>query len=138
VNRSLNYLYGVLYAESFKALARAGLDPYAGFLHTDRSGNPTLVFDYVEMFRVSAVDSLLVELFRKGFRIEVDDRGFIARDSRVRLVQEFYMWLGRRARDSRGETKRLEEHIKSYALKLAKFFRVREGEIPVFIEAWWT
>jgi CRISPR-associated protein Cas1 len=137
VNRSLNYLYGVLYAESFKTLVRVGLDPYAGFLHADRSGNPVLVFDYVEMFRVSAVDSLLVGLFRRGFRISTDDRGYIARESRAKLIQEFYNWFSRKARDSRGEVRKLEEHVKSYAIKFAKFFRVREGDVPVFVEVWW-
>jgi CRISPR-associated protein Cas1 len=139
VNRALNYLYGVLYSECFKALTRVGLDPYAGFLHSDRSGNPTLVFDFVEMFRVSAVDSLLVRLFKDlNLRISIDSRGFIARESRVVLVQEFFKWISRKARDSRGEVKELEAHIKSYAIKMARFFRHSLGEPPIFVEVWWS
>ncbi|MGC9054010.1 MAG: CRISPR-associated endonuclease Cas1, partial [Candidatus Hydrogenedens sp.] len=34
VNSALNYGYGILYSECFRALTLAGLDPYAGFLHT--------------------------------------------------------------------------------------------------------
>jgi CRISPR-associated protein Cas1 len=39
VNTLLNYAYGILYSECWRALVLAGLDPYAGFLHVDRSAD---------------------------------------------------------------------------------------------------
>ena len=44
-NSLLNYGYGVLYAQVEQAILLAGLDPYAGFLHADRPGKPSLVLD---------------------------------------------------------------------------------------------
>ncbi len=135
-NRCLNYLYGVLYAEVFRALSKHGLDPYAGFLHVDRSGKPVLSFDFIEMFRVSAVDSLLVKMFREGFRAEVDERGYLSRSTRATLIENLYRWLERRARDSLGEVKKLVQHINSYALKLARSLR-NNTEFTGFVERWW-
>ena len=50
-NAILNYGYGVLYAQIEQAIILAGLDPYAGFLHADRPGKPSLVLDLIEEFR---------------------------------------------------------------------------------------
>jgi CRISPR-associated protein Cas1 len=43
LNQALNYGYGVLYKQVEYALVLAGLDPYAGLLHADRPGKPSLV-----------------------------------------------------------------------------------------------
>ncbi|MCS7110742.1 MAG: CRISPR-associated endonuclease Cas1 [Ignisphaera sp.] len=136
VNRALNYLYGILYTECFKALTRFGFDPYAGFLHSDRSGNPSLVFDFAEMFRVSAVDSMLIRLVREGLRVGVDERGFIDGRARARLVREFYKWIERRVRSVDGEVKSVRGHINSYSLKLSR--ALRSGALyRGFVERWW-
>jgi len=134
-NTSLNYTYGILYAESFRALAKFGLDPFAGFLHADRSGAEALVFDFVEMFRVSAVDSLLVKMFREGFRAEVRSDGYLEASARRRLAEEFYKWFERRAGDEAGEVKRLCDHLKSYALKLGRALR-EKSVYRGFVEVW--
>jgi len=135
VNLALNYLYGILYAEIFRVLARYGLDPYAGYLHSDRSGAETLVFDFIEMFRVSAVDSLAVDIFRNGFRVEVRGDGYIETGSRRKLVEEFYRWFQRRARDQRNEVKKLYEHVKSYALEFTRALRSK-AIYTGFVEVW--
>ena len=44
------------------ALTAAGLEPYAGFLHTDRSGRPSLVFDLIEEFRQPIGDRLAIQI----------------------------------------------------------------------------
>ncbi len=134
-NACLNYLYGVLYGECFKALVRYGLDPYAGFLHIDRSGKPVLTFDFIEMFRVSAVDSLLVKMFRDGFRPSYEG-DLLSKQTRGKLVEEFYRWFERRCRDQLGEVKKLNEHLKSYALKLARSLR-SFSHYTGFVERWW-
>ena len=47
-NMALNYGYGVLYGQVERALVLAGLDAYAGFVHTDRPGKPSLTLDMIE------------------------------------------------------------------------------------------
>lgn len=62
-NCILNYGYGILYSEIEKACILAGLDPYLGFLHTDRYGKPSMVLDMIEEFRQPVVDRTVITLF---------------------------------------------------------------------------
>ena len=119
VNASLNYGYGILYGLSWRALVLAGLDPYAGYLHVDRSGKPTLSFDYVEMFRAHVVDKPLIRLLRAGWRPRYKD-GWLDHDTRKRLAEEILGGLRRRV-----SREPLEVHLRSYALRLAR--SLREG-----------
>lgn len=62
-NVMLNFGYQViLFPEVWKAIYYAGLDPYAGFLHADRPGKPSLVLDLMEEFRQQTVDRILIGL----------------------------------------------------------------------------
>lgn len=56
LNAMLNYGYGVLESEVWRAIHYAGLDPYGGFLHADRPGKPSMVLDLMEEFRQQLVD----------------------------------------------------------------------------------
>ena len=51
LNAMLNYSYAILASDVLKALNSSGLDPYAGFLHSDRYGRTSLVYDLMEEFR---------------------------------------------------------------------------------------
>lgn len=64
VNSLLNYGYGVLYAQVWSAVLNAGLEPFAGFLHTDRPGKPSLVLDLTEEFRAPVVDRTVLAAIR--------------------------------------------------------------------------
>lgn len=72
VNAMLNYSYAILASEVLKALHISGLDPYAGFLHSDRYGRKSLVFDLIEEFRQQIVDRSVLKLINRG-QIEKDD-----------------------------------------------------------------
>ena len=61
-NAFLNYAYGVLYGRVEKALMIAGLDPYVGFLHRDDYNQKSMVFDFIEPYRVHA-DYTVFRLF---------------------------------------------------------------------------
>lgn len=61
-NAFLNYAYGVLYSKVEKSLIIAGLDPYLGFLHRDDYNQKSMVFDFIEPFRIFA-DETVVKLF---------------------------------------------------------------------------
>lgn len=66
VNAALNYGYGILTAHVWGAVMNAGLEPFAGFLHVDRSGKPSLVLDLMEEFRQPVVDRAIFSWLNKG------------------------------------------------------------------------
>ena len=51
-NAFLNYAYGVLYSRVEKALMIAGLDPYVGIMHRDDYNLKSMVFDFIEPYRI--------------------------------------------------------------------------------------
>jgi len=61
-NAFLNYAYGVLYSKVEKALILAGLDPFVGFLHRDDYNYKSMVYDFIEPFRMYA-DKVVFQLF---------------------------------------------------------------------------
>jgi len=66
-NAMLNFGYQtILFPEVWKAVSYAGLDFYAGYLHADRSGKPSLVLDLMEEFRQQLVDRTLIGLVTKN------------------------------------------------------------------------
>jgi CRISPR-associated protein Cas1 len=66
VNAALNYGYGILTSHVWGAAMNAGLEPFAGFLHVDRSGKPSLVLDLMEEFRQPIVDRAIFSWLNKG------------------------------------------------------------------------
>lgn len=88
VNSALNYGYGILYGAVERACVLAGLDPYAGFLHVDRPGKPSLVLDLIEEFRQPVVDRVVLAFFNKGGRLELDGQGRIEHASRRALAEK--------------------------------------------------
>ena len=85
VNACLNYAYGILYSRCWGALATAGLEPFAGFLHTDRPGKPSLVLDFIEEYRTALADRSVLALFNKGFRPELE-KGSLSKQTREALA----------------------------------------------------
>ncbi|PWJ57272.1 CRISPR-associated protein Cas1 [Dyadobacter jejuensis] len=61
-NAFLNYAYGVLYSKIEKALIIAGIDPYVGFMHRDDYNQLSMVFDFIEPYRIYA-DEVVFRLF---------------------------------------------------------------------------
>jgi CRISPR-associated protein Cas1 len=61
-NAFLNYAYGVLYGKVEKALIIAGVDPYLGFLHRDDYNQLSMVYDFIEQYRIFA-DRVVFRLF---------------------------------------------------------------------------
>lgn len=71
VNAALNYGYGILTAHVWGAVMNAGLEPFAGFLHVDRSGKPSLVLDLMEEFRQPVVDRPILSWLNKGGQLKL-------------------------------------------------------------------
>lgn len=91
-NMALNYGYGMLYSEVERACILSGLDPYLGFLHTDRYGKPSMVLDMVEQFRPiidRAIITLLVQKRLQEEDIEQIGEGFLlTSQARAIIIEE--------------------------------------------------
>ena len=90
LNSAINYGYGLLYSHVWSAVLNAGLEPFAGFLHSDRSGKPSFVLDLVEEFRQPVVDRAVLSGIRLGKPLMVQDG---------RLDQKSKGWIAQRTID---------------------------------------
>jgi CRISPR-associated protein Cas1 len=134
-NSALNYGYGVLYGQVERALLVAGLDPYAGFLHVDRPGKPSLVFDLVEEFRQTVVDRTVIAIFNRNMSIELDERGRLVEGARRTLVETIHKRV-EAAEPYEGKRVPLRHIIQSQARHLATYLRGERGQYEAFVASW--
>lgn len=78
MNSLLSFLYSLLTNETVSALEAVGLDPYVGFLHTDRPGRPSLALDLIEEMRPLFADRLALSLVN---RKQISSKGFTQKES---------------------------------------------------------
>ncbi len=135
LNMALNYGYGVLYGEVERALVLAGLDPYGGFLHTDRPGKPSLVLDMIEPFRAPAVDRTVLAMLGKGTTIKLDDQGRLEADTRKLLAEKVHQRLDAPAR-YRGKRLSLRAIMQAQGRELAVFLRGERPEFIAYVAEW--
>jgi len=64
INNVFNFGYYVLKCKIHKALIKARLEPYLGFLHSIQYGKPSLVCDFMELYRY-LIDDFLIERCQK-------------------------------------------------------------------------
>jgi CRISPR-associated protein Cas1 len=62
VNSALNYGYAILTSFVWQSVINAGLEPFAGVLHTNRPGKPSLVLDIIEEYRAWVVDRNIIKV----------------------------------------------------------------------------
>lgn len=60
VNALLSFAYSLLANDCVSALESVGLDPFVGFMHTDRSGRKSLALDLMEELRPSFADRFVL------------------------------------------------------------------------------
>lgn len=65
INTLLSLFYTMLSHDVRSALNSIGLDPYVGFLHTDRPGRPSLALDLMEELRAYMVDRFVLSIVNK-------------------------------------------------------------------------
>lgn len=65
VNALLSFSYSLCTSMCTSALEAVGLDPYVGFIHTDRPGRRSLALDLVEEFRAWLCDRFVLMLINK-------------------------------------------------------------------------
>lgn len=66
VNAMLGLAYALLTRSWLAVLQSVGLDPYHGFLHTDRHGRPALALDMMEPYRPILADSAVIQAINNG------------------------------------------------------------------------
>lgn len=90
INSLLNYGYAILESEIWKSIYLAGLDPYCGFLHSERYGRASLVFDLIEEFRQQVVDKTVLSIVNKNSvsleDFEFKENSIIIKDNARRLI----------------------------------------------------
>ena len=93
VNSAINYTYGILYGEIWRAVIRNGLDPYFGIMHGTERDQGSLVFDLIEEYRAPFGDRLVLGMLGRGFELVLDKDGRIKAACRRKLVQAFHkLW----------------------------------------------
>lgn len=65
-NALLSFFYTLLAHDVAAACNAVGLDPYVGFLHTDRPGRTSLALDLMEELRPYVVDRFVLDLINRG------------------------------------------------------------------------
>jgi len=135
VNAALNYGYGILYGQIERALVLAGLDPYGGFIHADRPGKPSLVFDLIEEFRQVVVDRTIVGMANKGTKLDLDDKQLLVEKSRRAIADKV---LARLEAVERYERKRqpFRVIIQGQARHIATFVRGDRAAYEPFVAKW--
>lgn len=133
VNSLLNYGYGILYSQVWGAVLNAGLEPFAGFLHVDRPGKPSLVLDLVEEFRQPVVDRTVIAYVNLGTSVGMKD-GLLDADTRKGIGDKIVERL-LTAETYQGKQYQIRSIIQMQARRLAKFLR-GDGEYKAFSFKW--
>ncbi len=85
VNSMLSFSYSLLTSMCVNALETVGLDPYAGFFHTERSGRCSLALDLVEEFRSAFADRFVLTLINRRM---ISPHDFIEKENGVILLKD--------------------------------------------------
>ena len=95
VNALLSFAYTLLTNMTASALESVGLDPYVGFLHTDRPGRVSLALDMIEELRPVFADRFVLTLINrkivaaKNFVIRENGAVLMDDDTRKRILTEW-------------------------------------------------
>jgi CRISPR-associated protein Cas1 len=135
INAALNYGYGILYGQIERALVLAGLDPYGGFIHADRPGKPSLVFDLIEEFRQVIVDRTIVGMANKNVALTLDEKGQLVKETRRTIAEKVLKRLEARERYER-KRQHFRVIIQSQARHIATFVRGDRESYEPFIAHW--
>lgn len=96
-NAMLNYAYGILYSRVERVLMLAGLDPYVGFLHRDDYNTKSLVFDFIEPYRIYAERSVLgmfsTKKVNKSYFAELPGGISLNQEGKPVLVENFVKYM---------------------------------------------
>lgn len=124
LNTLLNIGYVLLARKCLESLIATELLPEIGLLHSDNSVDP-LVYDLMEIFRQTAVDSVILPIFsrRKSSKVTKDDPAFRKTLALLNKRHQTYFWYKDRC-------EKLENIIKFEAIKLRQSITKNEPWQP--------
>jgi len=114
----------------------AGLDPYAGFIHADRPGKPSLTLDLIEEFRQPVVDRTVLGLMNKGFEFKQGEDSLLAEDTRRTLADKVLERLEESTERYEGKKQAMRVIIQQQARHLATFLRGDRAGYDPFACGW--
>lgn len=85
VNAMLSFVYTLLTGMVASALETVGLDPYVGFMHTDRPGRVSLALDLIEELRPVLADRFVLTLINRKI---VTGKDFTRKEDGAVLMSE--------------------------------------------------
>lgn len=85
INAMLSFAYSLLGNMCCGALETVGLDPYAGFMHTDRPGRFSLALDLMEELRPILADRFVLSLINKKV---VNAKGFMKKENGAVIMND--------------------------------------------------
>ncbi len=136
LNAALNYGYGVLYGQVERAILLAGLDPYAGFIHVDRPGKPSLVLDLIEEFRAPIVDRAILGIVGQGIALAQDAEARLEMGIRRTIAQRVLERLEESSERYEGKKQKLRWILQSQARHLAAYLRGERSLYAPFLMGW--
>lgn len=140
MNNLFNLAYEILAWKIHKALVRAKLEPYLGFLHSNQMAKLSLVCDFQELYRY-LIDDFLINycqrISKRNFKMKIDSashgkkgkREYLSDSETKTLLNELNEFFETRVEVKRirnGKHQTLETLINEEALLFAKYLR---GEI---------
>lgn len=84
-NALLSFMYSIFTNEVTAALEGVGVDPYAGFFHTDRSGRYSMSLDIIEEFRSVIIDKFCLSLINYG---RINKKHFIVKENGATFLND--------------------------------------------------
>lgn len=142
VNAALSYGYTILNSICALALSKCGLEPYAGFLHADRSGKPSLLLDLSEEFRQPFIDIMVIGLFSKRslgmehFDFNEDDMVYLNSEGKKVFFGALNRRLKKIVRNPYGKKLTFRGCIMRQARNIARFLLGTRKEYRPFIWGW--
>lgn len=140
VNALLSFAYSLMTGMCTDALESVGLDPYVGFMHTERPGRRSLALDMVEEFRAVICDRFVLTLINKkcvspsDFEKREDGAVFLTENARRNFLS---MWQNYKYEEIRHPflNEKVERGLLPYvqALLLARYIRGELDGYPVFM-----
>ena len=85
VNAMLSFVYTLLTNQITSALETIGLDPYVGYMHTDRPGRASLSLDLIEELRAVMADRFVLSLINKKI---VNGKNFTRKENGAVLMDD--------------------------------------------------
>lgn len=119
INNTFNLAYMLLFWKCYRALIKAHLEPYLGFLHNIQYGRPSLVCDFVELYR-HLIDDFLIEycqtLSPKDFQAKTENMGFKSKKKSKRIYLKKLL------------TDKLTDKLQDYFRKTVNIPRIKVGQ----------